>query len=328
MAMGMNEKKQIHALNALKILAIALVFNSHCTDLYPASWMATGGALGNSLFFILSGYLLKIDDAPFWPWIGKRVLQLYPGMLIASAVNLITKASVPPTSLLECVHRYIWPTGYWFVGGLLLFNVVIYILNKLRVFNRFGIYSAAMLALYVLWYLCFVDKTVWSIEEHGFFRLIYYFYIYSLGYCLRQGSVRIDIKDRWLALGAATGFFGNIAWKLVMARIPRLMATQFLCQLFCLLFAGAILEYALRHEDGYCRRTPPGVVRALDFWSKYSLEIYFAQRVPQRLFRHLAFPLNLLVAVVLTLPYAWLLKQVTSFLTGRIGGRGKRAKAA
>ena len=253
--MATTDKKQLHALNALKILAIALVFNSHCTELYPASWMATGGALGNALFFILSGSLLKIEDAPFWPWIGKRVLQLYPGMLIASAINLITRASEPPTSLMECVQRYIWPTGYWFVGGLLLFNVIIYVLNRFRVFERFVAYSAAVWALYVLWYVCFVDKTVWSVEEHGFFRLIYYFYIYSLGYCLRKGRIRVPWKDGWLVAGILAGFFGNILWKLVMVRLPRLMVTQFLCQLFCLVFAVSILEYALRHEAGYCRRT-------------------------------------------------------------------------
>ena len=53
------EKKQLYALNALRLIAILLVFHSHSGPLYPAEALANGGAVGNALFFIISGYLIK-----------------------------------------------------------------------------------------------------------------------------------------------------------------------------------------------------------------------------------------------------------------------------
>ena len=54
----MKKNVRNELLNLMKVFAILLVFNSHCDPLYPVSYLATGGALGNSLFFIISGYLL------------------------------------------------------------------------------------------------------------------------------------------------------------------------------------------------------------------------------------------------------------------------------
>lgn len=169
--------RQIHALNGLKVIAILLVFNSHCGKLYPVSAMATGGALGNALFFILSGYFLKIELSEFWPWIKKRIIQLYPAMLIVSFVYALTFQDFPK-NLQTIFTRFIWPTGYWFIGGLLLFNILIYFFEKYNVFNNFVLYSVILWGVYFIWYVLFVDKTVWSVEDHGIFRLIYYFYIY------------------------------------------------------------------------------------------------------------------------------------------------------
>ena len=39
-----SEKKQIPIINTLKLFAILIVFNSHCSQLYPVSYMATGGS--------------------------------------------------------------------------------------------------------------------------------------------------------------------------------------------------------------------------------------------------------------------------------------------
>ena len=57
--MNSNNKEYKFFIDFIKCLAVALIINSHLDPIYPHSALATGGALGNSLFFIASGYLLK-----------------------------------------------------------------------------------------------------------------------------------------------------------------------------------------------------------------------------------------------------------------------------
>lgn len=314
---GSKNGKQLHALNFLKVFAILLVFNSHCSNLYPNSAMATGGALGNSLFFILSGYFLTIRVDKFFPWIRKRFLQLYPGMWIVSIINALVLHYAFPTWK-EAISLYIFPTGYWFVGGLLLFNIVIWFLEKYKLLNRFGVYSLFMLALYIVCYVVFIDKNVWSVEDRNFFRMIYYFYIYSLGYCLKTGKIQVNLKVPDALIGAIIGFVGNIGWKFAMVKVPMLMPTQFMCQVFCIIFSVSVLIWGLNTEGEYCRRVPERIQRGVDFWSRYSLEIYFAQRIAQRrIALGIVFPLNMVVAIAFTLVYALLLKKIIQLIMSR-----------
>lgn len=301
--------RQIHALNGLKVIAILLVFNSHCGKLYPVSAMATGGALGNALFFILSGYFLKIELSEFWPWIKKRIIQLYPAMLIVSFVYALTFQDFPK-NLQTIFTRFIWPTGYWFIGGLLLFNILIYFFEKYNVFNNFVLYSVILWGVYFIWYVLFVDKTVWSVEDHGIFRLIYYFYIYTFGYNLKTRRIQLNFSMFAALIGAIICFFGQIGWKFIMVKMPSLIATQFICQVLGTLFAILCLVFFLQIEDSY-QRLPKKLIAGLDFWSKYSLEIYLTQRTAQRIGQITLFPVNIVIAIVITLIYSLLLKSVT-----------------
>ncbi|MGM9614314.1 MAG: acyltransferase family protein [Oscillospiraceae bacterium] len=311
------KERQLHALNALKVFAILLVFNSHCANLYPISALATGGALGNSLFFVLNGYFVKIDTAHFFPWIKKKFIQLYPGLWLVSIVNAIVLSYDLSDLMGDFFALYIFPTGYWFVGGLLLFNVVIWFLEKYRVFDKFRVYSFIMLGLYTVCFLLFIDKSVWSVEDRNFFRMIYYFYIYSLGYCLKTGKIQLHLQPSTALAFAVFGFIGNIGWKFLLVKIPGFMVTQFMCQVFCIVFAVSTLIWGLEAEERYCRVMPEKLRKGLDFWSKYSLEIYFTQRIPQRLIAlGFAFPLNMAVAVACTMLFALLLKKVVNPITG------------
>lgn len=56
----MIRKQHIHYIfiDYLKTVAVLLVINSHFDCLYPIPALATGGAMGNALFFIVSGFCL------------------------------------------------------------------------------------------------------------------------------------------------------------------------------------------------------------------------------------------------------------------------------
>lgn len=72
----------------LRFVAILLITNSHLDRLYPVSAMATGGQLGNSLFFMLSGFGLvasyRKKGGVFWPWLQRRLSRIYPPVLLVT----------------------------------------------------------------------------------------------------------------------------------------------------------------------------------------------------------------------------------------------------
>lgn len=57
------EKKRDTAIDFVKFLALFLVLNSHMGECYPKwQFLATGGAIGDALFFFASGFTLFLGS--------------------------------------------------------------------------------------------------------------------------------------------------------------------------------------------------------------------------------------------------------------------------
>src|SRR3712207_1035933 len=83
-----SKGKVPHNTDILKCIAIILITNSHLDHLYPWPYLGTGGALGNALFFMLSGYGLALSfdksamKPPFLQWARRRISRIYPSVWI------------------------------------------------------------------------------------------------------------------------------------------------------------------------------------------------------------------------------------------------------
>lgn len=79
---------RINFIHVLRALAALLIVNSHSDKLFPGNFafLGTGGSIGNAIFFFTSGYILFIgirkNTTPFPAWIRKRIVRLYPSILI------------------------------------------------------------------------------------------------------------------------------------------------------------------------------------------------------------------------------------------------------
>ena len=57
------EKKRDTAIDFVKFLALFLLLNSHMGECYPKwQFLATGGAIGDALFFFASGFTLFLGS--------------------------------------------------------------------------------------------------------------------------------------------------------------------------------------------------------------------------------------------------------------------------
>ena len=170
----------------LRAVAIALIVNSHFDGLYPAPALATGGALGNALFFALSGFGLAVrargDDTGFAEWYRRRVCRIYPALVLAVVLFFALPGRAwSGWGVRDWMAHLIWPTPYWFVTAMMLFYALLYPLRRL---DRGGAYLAALLGLfipYLAWYLTGVDLSRYSIEGEGYFKWIHYFQIMLFG---------------------------------------------------------------------------------------------------------------------------------------------------
>ena len=73
----MDKNKRLYYIDLLKVIAVFLIINSHCEPVYRIKQLATGGALGNSLFFICSGFCLKEVIENKVSWLVNKILKLY-----------------------------------------------------------------------------------------------------------------------------------------------------------------------------------------------------------------------------------------------------------
>lgn len=306
-------KKRFELLDLMRALAILLVLNSHFDTLYPIPALATGGAAGNGLFFILSGFCLTLRPG-FLHHMARRAARLYPGVVISFGVQMLLGMK-GVTGIGSFVSQLIWPTAFWFVGAILLFDALLWLLNRLRFTEHMVLFSLAMLALYFAAYLLIVDRTKWSVEEAGLatpgqcFKLIYCFYMYALGYAVKQKGLPAWAGRRRGAVVtlAAAMFVGSFAFKLILVKWPATMPLQFLTQFMVIGFALGSLLAALAFEDVYTSLLPGRIRRMVTAFAAVSLEMYLVQFPVISLCRSVPFPVSVLLAVAVSTLLAFLL---------------------
>lgn len=82
-----NIKERDFSIDVLKFLAVFLIINSHMDILYTNyKFLATGGAIGDTLFLFCSGYtlLLNKQNIRFDNWYKRRINRIYPSVIVCA----------------------------------------------------------------------------------------------------------------------------------------------------------------------------------------------------------------------------------------------------
>lgn len=200
----------------VRCLAILLVTNSHLDALYPIPQLATGGALGNALFFTASGYglTLSYNSAPatFWAWYWKRVIRLYPSVILVMGVF---EFGIPHSwsrwNWSDYIETLLWPTPAWFISAMLIFYAGCFPFIQLRSRASYLAGLTALVGLYFYFYLSRVDLTRYTIEGVGNFNWIFYFGLMLLGSHLTTAehfSRALRPRDLGIAICLLGAYFG------------------------------------------------------------------------------------------------------------------------
>lgn len=289
-----------------------LIFNSHLEAFYPRPWLAADGLLGNTMFFLISGYGIQSSLThryqPFTGYAIRRVSRLYPAVILAVAIfALIIAGGWRVWTPLKYLDRFIWPTAYTYVRNIVPFYVVLWLIGRRA-------RPSWMLAALIAGAVALVGAYIYDISTHAPARIL------SLG-------TRADVVTwcyYWMAvcLGATMALYPHAAklTKLRVAGIGILLLTYFAIKFVMVVQGRAINVYPVLHVlvltiCGLSLLTlgdPTFARRALGFRligpfiglsAALTLEIYLTHQpmVGMKILSSQVFPLNILLLAVLTI---------------------------
>ena len=91
------------SLERLKFFAALMITNSHFGELYGKySIFATGGAIGDALFFFCSGIALSLSHFDrFDNWYKRRFFRVYPSVIATNLLSVIVGLVISYDSVLQ-----------------------------------------------------------------------------------------------------------------------------------------------------------------------------------------------------------------------------------
>lgn len=316
----------IYFATVLRALAAMIITNSHYTGVYPTDLLASGGLLGDVIFFAVSGFCLCNPKQRFLPWYGKRILRIYPQVWILTGLYcLLSIYSLADWSWAEL---FLYPTNFHFVASIILLYIPFYFLMRWEQVKRHIPWMLlAVAAAQLLCYIFFVDKSTYHIDavREPFIRFLFGEAM-LLGAYFRLHLDAFRNKNKcinWVLLILSAGVY--FASKLAFSKMESISAFQLLNQysLFLLLY---FVFRCFAGIDAKLEAMPRWLKRILEFIAEITLEIYFVQIGIIPFFaKLLPFPLNWIVltlvivagAAVLHFGTQWLLKGF-GFLFGKL----------
>ncbi|MHC1725273.1 MAG: acyltransferase family protein [Syntrophobacteraceae bacterium] len=309
----------------IRAFGILLIINSHLDLYYPVKELATGGALGNSIFFFLSGFGIYLSQQrstkPFSAWIATRISRIYPSiwivLILVSLPLMIMEGRLNETSGMIFIGKFFNPP-WWFLQALLIFYILSYHLLKetrrAELFITFSLFAI----IYIIAYFTWVDLTKWSVEKWPFDQ-IHYFMVFLFGIIVAK-------RTKAILFNGLYNYFILIILIVLIYAHKFLMTKSILPELQ---FLQQIAMYPIVYYLLKVSRSPfvlTNIMRfkpistSVDFLSNHTLEIYIVHETINHPIATLPvlFPLNIFTFMTLTFILSALVKRLADVIRQNI----------
>lgn len=288
----------------LKVIAVFLVMNSHMQICYPKySFLATGGAIGDALFFFASGFTLFMGRRlNFANWYKRRLNRIYPSIMAAAIVAYAFFENM------DSIGDILLGRRYWFIGCIMVYYILFYpiIAIKEGAYAPKALMGAGAICV-VLYFFFFNDGTIFYGE--GNFRCFAYFLIMLQGGLMGRKVKELQFKKTHvLLLILSVGIFYTLMFigkgspLILLSFVPLMGVTR-----YCYLCSSALLLSRF-----YKNNVVGNVVYIV---SQCCLEVYLIQKyIFTDSLNHL-FPLNIPVVMLTVLLAAYIVKTIAEFIS-------------
>lgn len=260
-------------------MATVLITLSHLDAFVPDPRIATGGAIGNSLFFFLSGYglAMSLNAEPhgatqsLLDYLRKRVLRLYPAVVIVACAMLVTNR-IAIDGFSDFAEVFFWPTPFWFISAVMVFYVPIFFIARLQP-SGIAIAMALLLVPYAFFYSQ-LDLSQFVVEGPDRFKWINYFGITLLG-CL---VARLKLTPQFNGFAVAALFASLLMFLVTKMTVFRFDMGYLQFFMHVWLYPIVYFSYHILSSEAVLSRvraTP--VFPAISLLAGLTLEIYLTQ---------------------------------------------------
>ena len=305
----LSNNKKLTELITLRFIAILLVVNSHLTLFYEYEYFATGGALGNSIFFFISGIVLSNSlskkKIPFNLWYKKRFLRIYPKIFFVVSFFVII-GYFEIENINEFLLKIIFPVEFWFLPVLFFFYLPVYF-----VITRFSLKNIKLLLIiifiiYCFAYFFFIDKNIYTIENVIPFKSIFYFFIMISSIILYKKYYKLNFNFIYILSIFVLSLFSYYFIKFLMLEF-HFYKLQVLEHLFIIIILFSLFFF-LKNEKFLKIQNNKYIFIICSFVSSLSLEIYLIHGYFTN-FSIGIFPFNLIIFGIVVIIFAFILNK-------------------
>lgn len=297
----MTNKRDI-SIDILKFFAVLLITNSHMELLYGKySLLATGGAIGDVLFFFCSGYTLFLGrERRFDNYYKRRINRIYPTVFMWALLSA------------AMFHRHfdmvyiVIHGGGWFVTCIMIYYVILHFIRKFAIDHLLMVLGATLLVS-LGWYLVIDIPDDFNMYGATYFKWCHYFSFMLLGAILgvRKNVDKVSLwKDSSLMLGCVVVFYSI----LFMGRKIPLMHDLQVVSLIPLMGVTYYFYKMCNSEQLKTLYQSKWIGPVMKTISGLCLEVYLVQRVLFTDRYNDLFPFNLFIMFVIILIVAYILR--------------------
>lgn len=288
----------------LKGLAVFFVMNSHMQICYPKyGFLATGGAIGDALFFFASGFTLFLGrQMRFDNWYKRRINRIYPSIIATAIIAWAVWGNS------DNIGDILLGKNYWFIGCIMVYYLLLY---PVKVIKN-GALAPYIMAVggaicVILYFLFFNDGTIfYGGTPYG--RIVFFL-------IMLQGAVMGKSADKYMfkwwyvlllvlfiGLFYAILYVGSGSWIILLSFVALIGITRYAYLSCC----APLLQRVYNHR---CLGDMVYII------SQCCLEVYLIQKYIFTDQFNDFFPLNIPVIMIVVLFAAYIVKNIAEFIS-------------
>lgn len=299
------------SIDILKCFAALLITNSHMGILYGKyNFLATGGCIGDALFFFCSGFTLFLKPMngikEFPNWYKRRINRLFPPLIAVAFLGALFF-----NDHYDVIH-IVWP-NYWFVRCIMLYYVVLFFIGS-YLKNQIMPISILVALGTAVWFFFVYQTPDFSIYGGHYIRWLLFFVFMLFGAKLGTMTDRINSKPilDFLLLVLSIGVFYVLF--IAGTRFDSLAVLQYFS--FIPLLSGMYYFYKVGNNN-FCKKMYNNKVGniLIRFIGSLCFEIYLVQFYLFTDKMNHIFPINIFIMFLIIFVVAYLTRCLARFIS-------------
>ncbi len=295
-------KERNIGIDILKFFAALLITNSHMGMLYGKyDILATGGAIGDVLFFFCSGFTLFLGRmGRFDNWYKRRINRIYPTVFAWAILSAFF------FNLHQSMDYTIIHGGGWFVTCIMLYYVMLYFIQRFLLHHLKWVFGIVAL-ICIAWYFIMDRPADYNMYGATYFKWGHYFLFMLLGAMMgiSQKQWKFNFKTDFIKLIGSIFIYYAI---LFAGRIYTLFSELQIISLIPLLFIVYYFYKVCSSDTLKKWYTNRYIGWSIKFIGGLCLEIYLVQGVLFTENMNHIFPINILIMFIIIFAVAYLLR--------------------